>query len=882
MNGGAILFNTRADPTVVDMRSALLHFLRNHTACTYMNTHSLYGSLFRIQSTSQALIRADVLDTNIGYVNQIMVKVGYIGTPAQVAAHAMVTFNVRVGQISRMYVSSTSFTDEMRIQQLVYRNTLTSAFDAICPCPILGLIHNVGHQNEIINELRRMQDFRPVLGHNIGIIFMEAAIGTTVGDAFTQNGLIWDQANRQLNKTYIDVDALPCIAMLNYAFALIRLQSIGFHHGDSHLGNAMFCPCNTPSITNKQGGGYYLGYKVLLLDFGKTTQIPAADLNNQTFRWYTQDPNLWWSFRAIEGIYNHLIAGSLHMRNVEGVDITVDMQSFINQMKRHMYDAQISWFASIIPQSMTIVRKTIRNNAAVYTGLERLNFLANYPNGNVEVSKQWLFLKGRVPSRANTVNATQINLVINPSSNCCQNSQDNLYYNYLENGNTYNWTYATAVGPRVVEAYLNEQLMSAQDGYYLWIIGHNFAGVTIFASIRITTPGEIATKHSHLMIYANIQNYYLAGELEKRGNNISYNLSSGTYMFIPIRIDNTNAAGVLDANAMNETLQRYGMIAKIYINLALYDRVHPVRLTYLRTTLTPGNTYLQPTFIVGTNQEICNLAHSSSARSGINTYGYQTVGQCTARQQPNRLLPPYVPAPPAPVPVPPAPAPPAPQQFAPPAPRAPSPMLLDQQTPRPFAPPAPSQMSLDQQAPFRDIRLPQARQDPPAFQGIQQQPFRRVQREPFRRVQRDQAEQDQQAQRALPAGPPERLRPLVIKKRPLPLTGGSQLDDIKQTENSIFVTFSDNYEELNGVSNEVISYVKKNELGEIADTLLKLVYIVKDNLDRPVEIQQQVTRRPSVASELQSKKMIHTDTRKEMMAGKKTRRFRKRKTKRRR
>lgn len=38
MNGGAILFNTRADPTVVDMRSALLHFLRNHTACTY--THA--------------------------------------------------------------------------------------------------------------------------------------------------------------------------------------------------------------------------------------------------------------------------------------------------------------------------------------------------------------------------------------------------------------------------------------------------------------------------------------------------------------------------------------------------------------------------------------------------------------------------------------------------------------------------------------------------------------------------------------------------------------------------------------------------------------------------------------------------------------------------
>ena len=71
----------------------------------------------------------------------------------------------------------------------------------------------------------------------------------------------------------------------------------------------------------------------------------------------------------------------------------------------------------------------------------------------------------------------------------------------------------------------NEELHSAPDGIYTWILSD-----TGFSAIRVISVLELGTIHHSLVFRSFTNQLFGAGELEKRGTTIRYNIQSGSYM----------------------------------------------------------------------------------------------------------------------------------------------------------------------------------------------------------------------------------------------------------------------------------------------------------------------------------------------------------------
>jgi hypothetical protein len=71
----------------------------------------------------------------------------------------------------------------------------------------------------------------------------------------------------------------------------------------------------------------------------------------------------------------------------------------------------------------------------------------------------------------------------------------------------------------------NEELRVAPDGIYTWILSD-----TGFSATRVLSLLELGTIHHSLVLRSHTNELFGAGELEKRGDTIRYNIQSGSYM----------------------------------------------------------------------------------------------------------------------------------------------------------------------------------------------------------------------------------------------------------------------------------------------------------------------------------------------------------------
>jgi len=618
MDGGAVLFDSAI---ATDKDAALFDFFQKATECKLLTNSSAYGTIFTITSTSNALVSISTTSNGVFACNKLIFKIGYIGEGSTTI----------LGRPKRK-ISVADFNREVDITKEVYNNSLNVKFDPICPAILKTFFHNPAAQNEAVVRILRMlvtllPSIEPVFSNYVGLIIMEQGNGVAVSDVFPD----WGERNSYNDHDFRNTNDIKSIALINYAYSLYRLKTLGIQHGDAHLGNALLCKVD-PDI-----GGYYGGYKVLLLDFGLSSKIPDGEIENINYKWYTERD--YWSYAALQGVYRKLRAGRLEMINEAGAGIYADMNAFTTTLKQHIINHSIAWLIYITRNrtNLEILRRVVKSNIDEYPNLRTKSFLANYPTGkNEQESIEWLFTKGKVKQRINTFDIATAIVNVNASSNCCPNPQNNAFYNYLENGNQYNYAYSR-LQRQLVRANRGKSLLIEADGFYLWIIGNGPDGKTDLYYIAVTNPGEIATKHAHLMKYANIQNYYLAGELVKADSIIKFNLSSGTYMFTPLKADFTN--GVLNVAEMNKTLLKYSGIAQIFFALVLYDKDHPYRiLSDGVTKLADGNRTLEPTFIVGSNKTMCGFVKHSRDTVGTPMSKYQTEATCKSARMPQRLL----------------------------------------------------------------------------------------------------------------------------------------------------------------------------------------------------------------------------------------------------
>jgi len=71
----------------------------------------------------------------------------------------------------------------------------------------------------------------------------------------------------------------------------------------------------------------------------------------------------------------------------------------------------------------------------------------------------------------------------------------------------------------------NEEIRGAPDGIYTWIVSD-----TGFAANRVVSVLELGTIHHSLVFRTFTNELFGAGELEKRGDTIRFNIQSGSYM----------------------------------------------------------------------------------------------------------------------------------------------------------------------------------------------------------------------------------------------------------------------------------------------------------------------------------------------------------------
>jgi hypothetical protein len=610
MKGGAVLFNSTVAP---DIATAFVHWLNNLNGCRILTNTSAYGTLFELSSTSRALKSMSIHD-GFQNVTTMILKVAYISD---------VRRTINAFGRPKQTVTLANFQREATIQNQVYLNSLNTFFDPICPAIINCDNYGPGAARPPhIQRICAYPEIRTLMDNNhVGLIFME--VGGVATNPVADVVGPWHAGDTKLTEPYANNQSDQSIAMVNYVYQLIRLQALGIQHGDSHLGNALVCRSTNP---------YYQNKKVLLLDFGLSRALTVAETNDINHRWYTT--TAFWSYEAIQGMWNHLQAGTLRIKDFLGANKTVNIRQFIDEMNFHKRKSYVDFIYEISRNHLALqtMGRYITDNLARLPNLEDYGFLMNYRGVNDQRSKEWIFTQANILRRVMATDVSVMIMPVNNSSNCCHNTARNGYYNYLERGNSYNYQYAidrhTATG-RLIRICQNQQLLDEPNGYYLWVIGSAADNITNLFAIYVSNPGEIGTKHAHLMRYANIQNFYLAGELQKTDDTISLNLSSGTFMF--------NWITMLGAAPAQATLDTCGEIAAIFFRLT-FSRSRPMTIRYIRTSISPAGTYLQPTFIIGTNQEMCNLARNSRDLTNTGTVGYPDQATCRARPMPAGLL----------------------------------------------------------------------------------------------------------------------------------------------------------------------------------------------------------------------------------------------------
>jgi len=101
----------------------------------------------------------------------------------------------------------------------------------------------------------------------------------------------------------------------------------------------------------------------------------------------------------------------------------------------------------------------------------------------------------------------------------------------------------------------NEEIRGAPDGIYTWILSD-----TGFTATRVLSCIELGTIHHTLVLRSFTNELFGAGELEKRGDTIRYNIQSGSYMrnFI---IKNTSRVDIVQRD-FEDAMKSFGFVAE--------------------------------------------------------------------------------------------------------------------------------------------------------------------------------------------------------------------------------------------------------------------------------------------------------------------------------
>ena len=473
---------------------------------------SISGFLFKMTIPNHSTVQSNLISINPG-LNQITKELNNF-----IIKIVLIDFTIKQPEVKDIYVNNVRlysgnnkplhkeitppgiFLDECKTQMDIFVNSKDIYAEPICPMPIFNKIVHKGMQlidtnikDKIILELKLKHRLIQNLADNytFGIIVMENLSDFSPVESFFPGYTL--KGNTHENSQSLNSD--QSVILDNYLYQLMRLKSLGYIHGDTHLGNAMVCS-NYDYIDN---------YRVYLIDFGRTIRDahPQNEFNIVSQILNSAGKNFW-SYIALSNFF------------------VMKLMKF-GTSNKYFYELE---------QKRTISKNNFIKKLYTDDLLGHFNNL--YKNNNLPViQKDHIFKMNEIPSIiANGSNIDPI--YINGICNCFEH--DNNYYNYLAPQKSYNQILVKKIfKSKLHQIWENDQLLQQPDGIYLWVIGVTPLKEIKLYTMYVYTCLEIASKHFCIVQQSDICSIYACGELSKqtgRNNNtsISVNLSSGTYM----------------------------------------------------------------------------------------------------------------------------------------------------------------------------------------------------------------------------------------------------------------------------------------------------------------------------------------------------------------
>jgi hypothetical protein len=127
-------------------------------------------------------------------------------------------------------------------------------------------------------------------------------------------------------------------------------------------------------------------------------------------------------------------------------------------------------------------------------------------------------------------------------------------------------TYRASVNPDKVEAaiahfktkiYTDANISRGPNGYYTWLLKDLEDGGSVLAAGNTRTNQELGTLHKNLDDFTGRGTVVAAGEFSKEGDDILFNLQSGTYMKRAIRTPEIRDE--IAARAISEFVRKAGL-----------------------------------------------------------------------------------------------------------------------------------------------------------------------------------------------------------------------------------------------------------------------------------------------------------------------------------
>ena len=448
-----------------------------------------------------------------------------------------------------------------------FKNTNNSFFykQALIKFPVFdNLIRNIIFSNKVDSHYRNDNNANRVA--KIGIIFMEMLSGCKPIEDCVPYENSTGSRNRFSNLTKNQKNCCK-----NYLYQLVRLKKLGYVHGDTHLNNALF-------IENYD---YLDNFRVFLIDFGRTVRSSIGVTNLRNIVTIDNANQIYFSYQMMFDVANAYINEYGNGDNFFNNNRQIIMQSenrFVNKLFSLNLLTGINRLASLTSNIIDPFQKL----KTAY--IPRILFSNHYFKN----------------SRINTNFNINVNILPNQETKCC-------YYcipdecKFITINNEYSNGYrnnvalkAQSIIQKEIKGCFYENKLPSWDGIFLWIIGQGADGTFNLYMSQVVSCFEIGTKHFHIVQHYNLAKYFGAGELEKKGNKIRYNLCSGTYIITPVI---SRSISQNDVNYVNSKTKQF---MEIILNN------NTTNTTYEINRILPDNTDVRTQQTLLTENGCCN------------------------------------------------------------------------------------------------------------------------------------------------------------------------------------------------------------------------------------------------------------------------------------